>query len=129
MYEDAIDFDDPYLFHSVISPQLNSGLITPRYVLDKVIDKYNKSNTDLLYEVEGYIRQLVWREYSRMLYRYIRKDMMKNYFGNKNRISEIWYTGNTGIEPVDLAISSAFQYGLSTSNFFFIFLYIFTIKI
>lgn len=111
MYEDAIDFDDPYLFHSVISPQLNSGLITPRYVLDKIIDKYNESNTDLLYEVEGYIRQLVWREYSRLLYRYIRKDMMKNYFGNKNRLSEIWYTGNTGIEPVDLAINSAFQYG------------------
>ena len=35
VYEDAIVDSESYLNHSVISPMLNNGLLTPGYVLEK----------------------------------------------------------------------------------------------
>ncbi|BCS82511.1 putative deoxyribodipyrimidine photolyase-related protein [Cotonvirus japonicus] len=110
-YEDAIDFNDVYLYHSVVSPQLNNGLITPNYIMDHVLDKY-ESNKNMLYDIEGYIRQLVWREYSRLIYLFARSEIIEsNYFNNNKLLSEDWYTGNTTIKPIDLAIKTAFSYG------------------
>lgn len=108
VYEDAIDFNEPYMFHSVISPQLNNGLIIPNWIIKELLKSYKKK---LLYAIEGYIRQLNWREYSRLLYIYAYDRMKKNYFGNKNRLTTKWYTGETGIIPIDLTIKSAFNYG------------------
>jgi deoxyribodipyrimidine photolyase-related protein len=112
-YEDAIDFNHPYLFHSVISPQLNNGLLIPKWILFKILQFFSRSHIKklILPAVEGFIRQLNWREYSRLLYRYAYHDMKKNYFNNHRHLNQKWYTGTTGIIPVDLAIKQAFQYG------------------
>ena len=110
-YEDAIDFEESFIFHSVISPQLNNGLLDPKWVLDKTIEHYDSVGSKILYSVEGFIRQLVWREYSRLLYRYAYDNMISNYFGHHNKLSKAWYDGNTGILPIDLAIKKAFEYG------------------
>lgn len=112
-YQDAISYDDPYMFHSVISSQLNIGLLLPSQVLKMLLSYYKKTGNkrSLLNDVEGFIRQLNWREYSRLLYMYAYDDMRKNYFGNKNHLTAAWYRGDTGIEPVDSAIKTAFQYG------------------
>lgn len=108
MYQDAVDFNQPFMFHSVISPQLNNGLLVPSWCLELILDAYEDKN---LHSIEGFIRQLNWREYSRLLYRYAYDKMRKNYFGNKRHLNENWYKGTTGIEPIDLAIKQAFQYG------------------
>lgn len=113
-YQDAIDFSNPYMFHSIISPQLNNGLVVPEWILGKVLQYYEKNkkkDKKLLYDTEGYIRQLNWREYSRLLYRYAYNQMIGNYFGNNRKMNTNWYTGDTGIEPIDLSIKQAFQYG------------------
>jgi deoxyribodipyrimidine photolyase-related protein len=112
-YQDAIhfklDFTEMTLFHSVISMQLNIGLITPRYVLDEILKRQKK---DMLHSVEGFVRQLNWREYSRLLYRYAYNKMIhKNYFANHHHLTKAWYDGNLGIKPVDTCIKFAFQYG------------------
>ena len=104
-YQDAMNMSYPYLFHSVISPQLNIGLITP----DQLIARVLKKKADLA-STEGFIRQLNWREYSRYLYLY-GEDMKQNYFNNNKILNRAWYTGETTIAPVDATIQMAFRYG------------------
>lgn len=113
LYEDAIDYNHWSLFHAVVSPQLNNGLIVPKWILNKIINYFNssKKKNKILFDVEGFIRQLNWREYSRLVYRYAYDRMISNYFGNKKKLDRRWYDGTTGIMPVDLAIKQAFQYG------------------
>lgn len=114
-YQDAVDYNNPFMFHSVISPQINNGLLSPAWILQKIIEYYDKhSNAQkkkILSSVEGFIRQLNWREYSRLLYVYAYDLIKKNYFNNQGKLSKQWYIGNTGILPIDLTIQSAFRYG------------------
>jgi len=113
-YEDAIDTSRNFLFHSVISPMLNIGLITPLEVLD-IINKYYHSHEKEIgiANYEGFIRQLIgWREYQRYIYRYAYDKMVNsNHFTNKRQLNSAWYNGTTGIEPVDVAIKMAFKDG------------------
>ena len=41
-YEDAVDQKDNILFHSALSPYINLGLITPEFVIKKVLDFHKK---------------------------------------------------------------------------------------
>jgi deoxyribodipyrimidine photolyase-related protein len=60
--------------------------------------------------LEGYIRQLFWREFQR--YTYLNVDFEnKNYFGNKKKLRKAWYEGTLGIDPVDDAIKDGFETG------------------
>ena len=36
-YQDAIDLDNPHLYHSIISPMLNIGLLTDSVVIAELI--------------------------------------------------------------------------------------------
>lgn len=113
-YEDAIDSSCDSMFHSVISPLQNIGLIIPSWVESKILDFYEKSKdkTSILPSVEGFIRQLNWREYSRLLYWYAYDDIQpKNYLENKKHLNNAWYNGTTGLLPVDTVIKHAFQFG------------------
>jgi deoxyribodipyrimidine photolyase-related protein len=106
-YQDYVDKDEREMFHSFISPMLNNGLLTPQFVMDSVLKSYHKDN---LYSIEGFIRQLNWREYSRYLYRF-NKDMKKNYFNNTNKLNNEWYNGTLNILPIDTLIKKAFLTG------------------
>lgn len=103
-YQDFIHKDNPYLYHSLLSPLINIGLLTP---LD-VIKHLNPSIP--LNSYEGFIRQLFWREYQ--YYCYIYYDYSnKNYFNNNKKLTTEWYIGNTGIAPIDDAIKEGFNSG------------------
>lgn len=113
-YEDAIDASRNFLFHSVISPMLNIGLITPQETLMIVVDYYHKHQKEIaLANYEGFVRQLIgWREYQRYIYRYAYEKMTtSNHFNNRRTLAKSWYDGTTGIEPVDVAIKQAFSDG------------------
>ena len=43
-YEDAIESDQVFLNHSVLTPMLNTGLITPRSIIDKTLEFSNKND-------------------------------------------------------------------------------------
>lgn len=103
-YQDAMSVRDDYLFHSVLSSSINIGLLNPIDCVDAVLQEKVPMNS-----LEGYIRQLFWREYQR--YCYIYCDFSGNYFGNKKRLTKEWYTGKTGIDVVDDCIVKAFQNG------------------
>lgn len=106
-FQDYIQKDDPYLYHSLLSTSINIGLLNPSEIIEMIRPLKGKIS---LNSYEGYIRQLFWREYQRFCYIHFKFDGL-NYFGNKKKLTKDWYIGNTGIDPVDDAINMAFKYG------------------
>ena len=93
---------------------LNIGLLTPQEVIDRVVEfrKAHPSKIPMA-AYEGFIRQVIgWREYQRYIYVTIGPKIRKmNHFGNKRRLTQAWYDGTTGIQPVDDAIKMGFRDG------------------
>ncbi len=105
-YEDAIEEKETFLFHSLLSPLLNIGLLTPKEVIDRVV----KTPTQNFASKEGFIRQVLgWREFIRGVYQ-TRELGKKNFFNHTNKLNENWYKATTGIVPLDNAISKAQKY-------------------
>jgi deoxyribodipyrimidine photolyase-related protein len=106
-YQDSIRKDNEYLFHSLLSSSINIGLINPSDIIEQLRDYEDKIPINCF---EGYIRQLFWREYQRYCYIYYDFNS-KKYFNNNEKLTNKWYTGNTGIPPVDRAIQHGFDTG------------------
>ena len=67
-YQDAMKRDEPFLFHSILSPYLNIGLLEPREIC-LVAERAYHQGLAPLNAVEGFIRQILgWREYVRGIY-------------------------------------------------------------
>ncbi len=110
-YQDAIVQDELVLFHSVLSPMLNIGLLTPAYVLDKTL-AYAKKHKVPINSLEGFIRQLIgWREYVRAVYMLAgQKERKGNFFGHRKKLPTSFWNATTNIHPVDDAIEQALAY-------------------
>lgn len=67
-YQDAMAEGEETLFHSVLSPYLNAGLLSPRRVVAAAEAEWRAGRAPLN-AVEGFIRQILgWREYVRGIY-------------------------------------------------------------
>ncbi|QYX56150.1 cryptochrome/photolyase family protein [Roseovarius sp. SCSIO 43702] len=67
-YQDAMLCDDRFLNHSLLSPYINLGLLSPLEVCERVAEEW-KADRVPINSAEGYIRQIIgWREYVRGLY-------------------------------------------------------------
>lgn len=67
-YQDAMRAGDPWLFHSGLSPYLNTGLLLPGPVCARVERAWREGSVPLN-SAEGFIRQIIgWREYVRGVY-------------------------------------------------------------
>ncbi len=113
-YEDAMVSGEHFLHHSVLTPMLNIGLLSPRQIVDKTLQYAAKSNIPLN-SLEGFIRQVVgWREFIRIVYeREGSKQRTKNYWGFDRKIPANFWKGTTGILPVDNVIKKVLQTGYS----------------
>lgn len=109
-YEDAMLQKQSILYHSVLSPMLNIGLLTPQQVVDETLLMYSKLKIPVS-SVEGFIRQVIgWREFIRIVYeREGRKQRTGNYWNFKRKIPDAFWKGETGIEPVDSVIKRVLQ--------------------
>ncbi len=113
-YEDAVDQKDNILFHSALSPYVNLGIITPEFILKKILD-FHKSKKIRLNSLEGYIRQVIgWREFMRGIYQSYSNEMETgNFFKQNRKMKKSWYEGTTGLPPLDYAIKNALNHGWS----------------
>ena len=112
-YEDAISKEKVFLWHSLLSPLLNSGLLTTKEVIKKAL-AYGKKNKVPINSLEGFIRQIVgWREFICLVYeKYGTKMRTTNFWNFENKpIPDSFYKGTTGIEPVDIVIKNIIKYG------------------
>ncbi|MCC0804697.1 cryptochrome/photolyase family protein [Methylobacterium sp. W2] len=67
-YQDAMKTGAPFLYHALLSPALNAGLLTAEEVCRAAARAYDEGAAPLNC-VEGFIRQILgWREYVRGLY-------------------------------------------------------------
>lgn len=112
LYEDAIVANEHVLHHSVLSPMLNTGLLQPQQIIDKAIAAAGKYNIPLN-DAEGFIRQIMgWREFIRIVYeREGSKQRTANYWKFKRKIPASFWTGETGIAPIDVTIKKVLQTG------------------
>jgi deoxyribodipyrimidine photolyase-related protein len=111
-YEDAIVAENSILNHSVLTPMLNVGLITPKYVIDKSL-AFAKANNIPINSLEGFIRQIIgWREFVRGMYECRGSfERTRNFWGFNKKIPDAFYDGSTGIYPIDQTIKKILQTG------------------
>jgi deoxyribodipyrimidine photolyase-related protein len=82
--------------------------LNPKYIIDEIDKFYYKNKKIKFQSVEGYIRQLIWREYVMYVYLFYHKDLIKgNYYNNKKKLDDSWYNGTTGIIFIDDLIKKA----------------------
>ncbi len=110
-YQDALSERSPFLFHSILSPYLNSGLLTPAEVIKEVEKAFNSKKIPIN-SAEGYLRQVLgWREFLKGIYDHYENKMEKeNFWNHKRHLKSCWYTGDTGLPPVDYCIKKANKY-------------------
>jgi deoxyribodipyrimidine photolyase-related protein len=112
VYEDAIVKENSILNHSVLSPMLNVGLITPKEVIVNCLI-YAKDNNVPINSTEGFVRQIIgWREFIRGVYEVKgSEERTTNFWNFKNKIPPSFYDGTTGIDPIDQTIKKLLKTG------------------
>lgn len=104
-WEDALSERETVLFHSVLTPALNIGLITPEEVVTRTL-AYAEESRVPIESLEGFLRQIVgWREFIFQMYRRHDVEMRKgNFFNHHRKLPKAFWTGRTGVAPLDLVI-------------------------
>ncbi len=109
-YQDALHSEQKFLFHSRLSFAMNSKLISPKEVIDKVLDHYYEHPENIhISQVEGFVRQILgWREYMRGMY----WALMPNYrhcneLDNQNKLPDFYWTGDTKMNCLKHAITQS----------------------
>jgi deoxyribodipyrimidine photolyase-related protein len=94
-YQDAMVTGEETLWHSLLSPYLNLGLLTPLEVIEAVQIAYTRDNLELN-SVEGFIRQILgWREYMRGVYHYLGEDYSHhNWFNHQQPLPPFFWDRN-----------------------------------
>ena len=112
IYEDAIVAENSILNHSVLTPMLNVGLITPKEVLNVCLH-YAGINSVPLNSMEGFVRQIIgWREFIRGIYESRgSEERTTNFWKFKKKIPASFYEGTTGILPIDQTIKKLLKTG------------------
>lgn len=111
-YEDALAPHSEFVFHSVLTPFLNCGLLTPEEVIKTTLT-FAKKNKIPLSSLEGFIRQIIgWREFVRGIYqKYSERQDQENFWNHKLNLSSHWYKANTGIPPLDETLRRVIKRG------------------
>jgi len=111
-YEDAIVKHNLTLNHSILSPLMNVGFINPKKVIKESIE-YAEEYDIPINSTEGFIRQIMgWREFIRGVYCVKGTfERTNNYWGFNRKIPESFYSGKTGIEPIDTSIKKVLKTG------------------
>ena len=113
-YQDAMHTDKIYLFHSRISFAMNTKIISPKEIIDTVLETYRKQQDSIdISQVEGFIRQILgWREYMRGMYWMLMPGYKKeNFLDNKNKLPEFFWTGKTKMNCLKNAINNSLENG------------------
>ena len=107
-YQDAILKNEGVLYHANISAALNIGLLDPL----GVVERAGRKRVGVA-SYEGFVRQVIgWREYMRYLYVFHYKELVGgNVAGNRAKVGREWWTGTTGLAPIDNEIGKALKTG------------------
>jgi deoxyribodipyrimidine photolyase-related protein len=111
-YEDAMHTEEKFLFHSRLSFAMNSKMLSPKEVIEQVVQYYHQNENQItLSQVEGFVRQILgWREYVRGIYW---KEMpnygQMNALENQNKLPDFYWTGKTKMNCMQKGISQSLE--------------------
>jgi deoxyribodipyrimidine photolyase-related protein len=111
-YEDAIYDKNHKIYHSILTPILNIGLITPKEIVDETIKFADKNNIPIN-SYEGFIRQIIgWREFMRLVYVDAGVEIRNsNEWNHKRKIPGTFWKGETEVIPIDETIKEILETG------------------
>ena len=103
IYEDAISTEHAFINHSILTPMLNIGLLTPQEIIYAALAEEDRIPLNSL---EGFIRQIIgWREFMHGVYRHRGTNIRKlNFLEHTRSIPKSFYNATTGIPPIDRII-------------------------
>lgn len=105
-YQDAMLRGEKFLYHSVLAPALNIGLLDPLDLCRRAEASYRRGAAPLN-AVEGFIRQIIgWREYVRGIYWLNMPGYLeRNALGAKRDLPDLYWTGETDMACMHDAIT------------------------
>ena len=113
-YQDAMDPEEAYLFHSRLSFLMNVKLLSPLEVVTTVIDHWREhQDTISISQVEGFVRQIVgWREYMRGMYWKEMPAFAKaNHLENHNPLPSFYWNAKTEMNCLQKSIQNSLDNG------------------
>ncbi len=111
-YQDAMLTGEPFLWHSLLSPYLNIGLLDPLALCREVEARY-RAGAVPLNSAEGFIRQIIgWREYVRGIYWREGPDYAsRNHLDAHRPLPAFYWTGETDMHCMAQAIGQTIDHG------------------
>jgi deoxyribodipyrimidine photolyase-related protein len=106
-YQDAMKTGEDFVYHALISPYLNAGLLTAREVCDAAELAWRDGEAPLN-AVEGFIRQVIgWREFVRGIYWTRMPDYAAtNHLNARRQIPAFYWTGETDMNCLRQCVES-----------------------
>jgi deoxyribodipyrimidine photolyase-related protein len=113
-YQDAMKAGEPYLYHSLLSPALNLGLLSPREVC-RAAQAAWAAGAAPINAVEGFIRQILgWREYVRGVYWTLMPDYAQsNSLQATRALPDFYWTGETDMRCLHQVIRGTARHAYS----------------
>jgi deoxyribodipyrimidine photolyase-related protein len=104
-FQGAMLSGDRFLHHSVLSPYLNIGLLSPVDICERIIEEWKEGRIPLN-AAEGYVRQVIgWREYMRGIYFREGPDYaQRNVLGHQRGLPAMYWGGETRMNCVSQAV-------------------------
>ena len=110
-YQDAMMLGESFLFHSLLSPYLNAGLLTPIEICRAVETRYLAGDAPIN-AAEGYIRQIIgWREFVRGIYwAEMPNYISRNHLKASRALPDFYWTGETDMECLRQSIGQTLKH-------------------
>ena len=110
-YQDAMLTDQPFLWHSILSPYINCGLLDPLALCQAVETAFHKGKVPIN-AAEGFIRQIIgWREYVRGIYWREGPDYaQRNALDARRPLPGFYYDGQTDMHCMRQAIGQTMRH-------------------
>jgi|TARA_R100000501_G_scaffold17783_1_gene33806 deoxyribodipyrimidine photolyase-related protein len=110
-FQDAMLTGEAFLYHAVISPYLNIGLLDPLDLCRRVEAEYEAGRAPLN-AVEGFVRQIIgWREFVRGIYwREMPDYVTRNFLAADRPLPPFYWTGETEMHCLAEAIGQTLDH-------------------
>ena len=110
-FQDAMQAGEPFLYHAILSPYLNLGLLLPREICAAAERAFYDGSAPLN-AVEGFIRQILgWREYIRGVYWLLMPGYAAtNALGATRDLPWFYWSGETSMNCMAQALQATMQH-------------------
>lgn len=112
-YQDAMGSGEWSLYHSRLSFAMNVKMISPKEVIDKAIQQWERHKDTIGYnQLEGFVRQIIgWREYMRGIYWLKMPGFASlNFLNHTKKLPDWYWTGKTKMNCVRDAVTQSLNH-------------------